>query len=76
MGDGPRRAAGDVPAVSPSGRGGQAAAGEVLSPRKVVYALVANKRSHGQTRSVIFAAPSVVPEQKFADVTKLVISRV
>lgn len=38
--------------------------------------LVANKRSHGQTRSVIFAAPSVVPEQKFADVAKLVISRV
>jgi hypothetical protein len=38
--------------------------------------LVANKRSHGQTRSVIFAAPSVVPEQKFADITKLVISRV
>jgi hypothetical protein len=49
----------------------------VFYTRKDGYSvLVANKRSHGQTRSVIFAAPSVVPEQRFADVTKLVISRV
>lgn len=38
--------------------------------------LTAGKRSHGQTRTVIFAAPAVVPEQNFVDVAKLVISRV
>jgi hypothetical protein len=41
------------------------------------YSLVATgKRSHGQTRTVNFAAPAGVPERKFVDVAKLVISRV
>jgi hypothetical protein len=38
--------------------------------------LAAGKRSHGQTRTVNFAAPAAVPERKFIDVAKLVISRV
>jgi hypothetical protein len=38
--------------------------------------LVGSKRSRGQTRMVIFDAPTVVPERKFVDVVKLVISRV
>jgi hypothetical protein len=41
-----------------------------------VSELVASKRSHGQTRMVIFDAPVVVPERKFVDVVKLVLSRV
>lgn len=36
----------------------------------------ASKRSHGQTRSVFFSAPEVVPERKFAEVARLVISRI
>lgn len=38
--------------------------------------IVGSKRSRGQTRMVIFEAPTVVPERKFVDVVKLVISRV
>jgi hypothetical protein len=37
--------------------------------------LSAGKRSHGQTRTLDFSAPAVVPERKFAEVAKLVISR-
>ncbi|HZE33259.1 MAG TPA: DUF3558 family protein [Actinoallomurus sp.] len=35
----------------------------------------ASKRSHGQTRSVFFSAPRNVPEHKFAEVARLVLSR-
>lgn len=38
--------------------------------------IAASKRSHGQTRSVFFSAPEIVPERKFADVARLVISRI
>jgi hypothetical protein len=38
--------------------------------------IAASKRSHGQTRSVIFSAPRIVPERKFAEVARLVISRI
>jgi hypothetical protein len=37
--------------------------------------IAASKRSHGQTRSVYFSAPGIVPERKFAEVARLVISR-
>jgi hypothetical protein len=38
--------------------------------------IAASKRSHEQTRSVIFSAPKIVPERKFAEVARLVISRI
>jgi hypothetical protein len=38
--------------------------------------LSAAKRSHGQTRMVLFVAPSNVPGRKFIQVTKLVLSRI
>lgn len=38
--------------------------------------IAASKRSHGQTRSVFFSAPGIVPERKFADVARLVIGRI
>ncbi|GAA3841535.1 hypothetical protein [Streptomyces chiangmaiensis] len=38
--------------------------------------MTAAKRSAGQVRMVIFAAPAIVPEQKFIDVEKLVLSRI
>jgi hypothetical protein len=38
--------------------------------------IAASKRSHGQTRSVFFSAPGIVPERKFAEVGRLVISRI
>ncbi|MCW2887021.1 MAG: hypothetical protein JWL58_3883 [Streptosporangiaceae bacterium] len=38
--------------------------------------LMGSKRSHGEIRLVGFEAPAVVPERKFVDVAKLVISRV
>ena len=38
--------------------------------------IAASKRSHGQTRSVFFSAPKIVPERKFAEVARLVISRI
>jgi hypothetical protein len=41
-----------------------------------VSTMAAAKRSAGQVRSVIFAAPIIVPEQKFIDVEKLVLSRI
>lgn len=38
--------------------------------------LVGAKESHGKVRSVVFAAPVIVPEQKFIDVEKLVLGRI
>jgi hypothetical protein len=38
--------------------------------------VAAGKRSHGQTRTVNFVAPAVVPERKVVEVAKLVLSRV
>jgi hypothetical protein len=38
--------------------------------------LAAAKQSYGETRTVIFVAPVVVPEQKLIDVTKVVIDRI
>ncbi|MER5916012.1 hypothetical protein ABT124_37770 [Streptomyces sp. NPDC001982] len=38
--------------------------------------MTAAKRSAGQVRIVIFGAPRIVPEQKFVDVEKLVLSRI
>lgn len=38
--------------------------------------LAAAKQSFGETRTVIFGAPVVVPEDKFVDVEKLVIDRI
>jgi hypothetical protein len=38
--------------------------------------LAAGKQSYGQTRTVIFSAPAVVPEQKLIDVERLVIDRI
>jgi hypothetical protein len=41
------------------------------------YSVIAvSKRSHGETRSIIFSAPAVVPEQKFIDVVRVAIDRV
>jgi hypothetical protein len=39
-------------------------------------AMTAAKRSAGQVRIVIFVAPTIVPEQNFIDVEKLVLSRI
>ena len=44
--------------------------------RDGISELVGGKRSHGQTRMVIFDAPAVVPERKLADVVNLVIGRI
>lgn len=41
-----------------------------------VGVFTASKRSHGQTRSVFFSAPAIVPERKYAEVARLVISRI
>ena len=38
--------------------------------------IAASKRSHGQTRSVFFSAPRIVPGRKFIEVARLVISRI
>lgn len=38
--------------------------------------IAAGKKSYGQTRTVIFSAPKVVPGRKFAEVARLVISRI
>lgn len=38
--------------------------------------LAAAKESHGKVRSVVFAAPVIVPKQKFIDVEKLVFGRI
>jgi hypothetical protein len=38
--------------------------------------MFAAQRSAGQVRTVIFEAPTIVPEQKFIDVEKLVLSRI
>lgn len=37
--------------------------------------LATSKRSRGEVRTVLFSAPVVVPEQKFVDLTSLVIGR-
>jgi predicted small lipoprotein YifL len=51
-------------------------AAAVFNVTKDGYGVIsASKRSHGQTRSVFFSAPRVVPERKFAEVARLVISR-
>jgi hypothetical protein len=41
-----------------------------------VSLMTAAKRSAGQVRIAMFAAPRVVPERKFVDVEKLVLSRI
>jgi hypothetical protein len=41
-----------------------------------VSLLAASKQFRGETRTVIFSAPAIVPERKFIDVARVVISRV
>jgi hypothetical protein len=41
-----------------------------------VSVLAAGKQARGETRTVVFAAPAVVPERKFIDVVKVVLSRI
>jgi hypothetical protein len=41
-----------------------------------VSVLAASKQSRGETRTLIFSAPAIVPERKFIDVAKVVITRV
>jgi hypothetical protein len=51
-------------------------AAAVFNITKDGYGVIsASKRSHGQTRSVFFSAPKDVPGPKFAEVARLVISR-
>jgi hypothetical protein len=41
------------------------------------YSIIAvAKLSHGEIRSLVFAAPKIVPEQKFIDIAHLVIDRI
>lgn len=37
--------------------------------------LATSKRAQGEVRTVLFSAPAVVPEQKFVDLTRLVIGK-
>lgn len=55
---------------------GVGAAGVFYTTKDGYSVLAASKRSHGQTRSVIFSAPGVVPEQNFIDVVRVVIDRI
>jgi hypothetical protein len=41
-----------------------------------VSLLAAGERSRGETRTVVFAAPAIVPERKFIDVVNAVVGRV
>jgi hypothetical protein len=63
----------DVKTHSTTGVG---TAGVFYTTKDGYSVLAAGKRSHGQTRSVIFSAPGVVPEQKFIDVVRVVIDRI
>ncbi|MFA1547982.1 hypothetical protein [Actinomadura chokoriensis] len=51
-------------------------AAAVIYTKNGFSVLTASKRYNGQTRTVIFAAPAVVPGRKFIEVTQLVIGRV
>jgi hypothetical protein len=55
---------------------GVGAAGVFYNAKSGVSLLAAAKRSHGETRMTIFVAPTVVPEQKFIEVTKVVMARI
>jgi cytoskeletal protein RodZ len=48
----------------------------VFYQTKTVSLLAVAKTSHGQTRTIFFVAPVIVPEQKCVDVAKVVIARI
>jgi hypothetical protein len=62
-----------TPAQKVSGVGEAAA---FFTPGDGTSNMTAAKRSAGQVRIVVFVTSSVVPEQKFSDVEKLVLSRI
>jgi hypothetical protein len=55
---------------------GVGAAGVFYTVPSSFSLLAVSKQSHGETRTVFFTAPIVVPESKFVDVARLVIRRI
>jgi hypothetical protein len=55
---------------------GVGAAGVFYTLASGVSVLAVSKQSHGETRTVFFSAPAVVPAQKLIDLARLVIDRV
>lgn len=51
-------------------------AGKFFTDSDGTSVIAVAKVSHGQTRTVIFSAPAVVPEQNFINVAKLVLGRI